>query len=255
MRKILFRMLQQWIVNNNGNYPANYKEKKQFKADMMKGLRKKENNEEIDEDEENFEEAGKAVNTVLVKTAIPSSTKTILDDVQAVNISANSSNFWILVHALRDFVSKEERLPVSGVVPDMFSDSERFIQLQNIYKDKANQDAEMIQRKVQQVLESLGKNSDTISDIEIRRFCREARYLRVLRGSTLSTEFKSSSLSQYLEDPESDVLYYLVLRAVDQYMSQFNANPGKSSSKCDFLGTLLLYTKAYISFIFLIRTD
>ena len=142
------------------------------------------------------------------------------------NISASSSNFWILAHALRDFVSREEKLPVSGVVPDMFSDSERFIKLQNIYKDKANQDAEMIGRKVAQVLESLGRGSDTISDIEVRRFCKEARYLRVLRGSSLSREFRSSNLSQHLEDPESDVLYYIVLRAVDQYMSQFNANPG-----------------------------
>ena len=108
----------------------------------------------------------------------------------------------------------------------MFSDSERFIKLQNIYKDKANQDAEMIGRKVAQVLESLGRGSDTISDIEVRRFCKEARYLRVLRGSSLSREFRSSNLSQHLEDPESDVLYYIVLRAVDQYMSQFNANPG-----------------------------
>ena len=76
------------------------------------------------------------------------------------------------------------------------------------------------------MLESLGRGSDTISDIEVRRFCKEARYLRVLRGSILSKEFRSSNLSQHLEDPESDVLYYLVLRAVDQYMSQFNANPG-----------------------------
>ena len=144
-------MLQQWMSQHDGNFPANYKEKKQFREEMMNGIRKKENNPEIDEDEENFEEAGKAVNTVLIKSAVPSPTRQIIDDPQAVNISADSSNFWILIHALRDFITKEERLPVSGVVPDMFSDSERFIQLQNIYKDKANQDADIISRKVHQV--------------------------------------------------------------------------------------------------------
>ena len=136
------------MKDNNGNYPANYKEKRQFKEMMMKGVRKKENNPEIDEDEENFDEAGKAVNTVLIKTCVPSSTRAIIDDPQAENISSQSSNFWILAHALREFVNSERRLPVSGVVPDMFSDSERYIKLQNIYKDKANHDAELIQRKV-----------------------------------------------------------------------------------------------------------
>ena len=215
------------MKDHNGNSPANYKEKKAFREELMKGVRKRENNPEINEDEENFEEADKAVNTVLVKTSIPSSTRDIIDDPQAENVSSQSSSFWILAHALRDFVQKEERLPVSGVVPDMFSDSERFIKLQNIYKDKANADAEIVQRKVQQVMESLGRSTETISELEVKRFCREARYLRVLKGSSLSTEFTSSNLSNHLEDPDSDVLYYLVLRAVDQYMSQFNCNPGK----------------------------
>ena len=76
------------------------------------------------------------------------------------------------------------------------------------------------------VMESLGRPAETISDVEVKRFCREARYLRVLRGSSLGSEFTSSNLSQHLEDPESDVLYYFVLRAVDQYMSQFNCHPG-----------------------------
>merc|ERR1712029_1288951 len=137
---------------------------------------------------------------------------------------------------------------VSGVVPDMFSDSERYIKLQNIFKDKANQDAENIHRKVQQVLESLGRSSDSISDVEIRRFCRESRYLRVLRGASLGKEFKSSNLSQLLEDPESDVLYYLVLRAVDQYMSQFNANPGLTEADIELdIGRLKTITSAMLT--------
>ena len=100
------------MENNNGNHPANYKEKKLFKEELVKGIRKREDNPEIDEDEENFEEAAKAVNTVLVKTSIPDSTKGLIEDQQAINISSESSNFWILVHALRDFVAREQRLPV-----------------------------------------------------------------------------------------------------------------------------------------------
>ena len=197
---------------------------------MLKGMRKRENNPELYEDEENFEEAAKAVNTVLVKSVVHSNTQNIINDAAAENISATSANFWILAHALRDFVGKENRLPVSGVIPDMFSDSERFIKLQNIYREKAGQDAEMIQRKVHQVLESLGRSAETISETEIKRFCREARFLKIQRGSNLSDEFNSSNFNLNLDDPESDALYYLVLRAVDRYMTEFGNNPGEETT-------------------------
>ena len=45
---------------------------------------------------------------------------------------------------VREFVHRESRLPVSGVIPDMFSDSERFIQLQNIYRERAREDVEVL---------------------------------------------------------------------------------------------------------------
>ena len=80
-------------------------------------------------------------------TTVPSTTKEILDDPAADTISATSSGFWVLAHALREFVNREGRLPVSGAVPDMFSDSERYIQLQGIYKEKAREDMEQVENE------------------------------------------------------------------------------------------------------------
>jgi len=218
-----------------------------FKEEMLKGMRKRENNPELYEDEENFEEAAKAVNTVLVKTSIPSNTQDIINDPSAENITACSANFWILANALKQFVAKENRLPVSGIVPDMFSDSERFIKLQNIYREKACQDAEMIQRKVLQVLESLGKSPESISEIEIKRFCREARFLKIQRGASLVEEFNAGNSNLNLDDPESDVLYYLVLRAVDRYMTQFGTNPGLTQADIEIdIGRLKTITTSML---------
>eukprot|EP00092_Neocalanus_flemingeri_P039507 GFUD01043021.1.p1 GENE.GFUD01043021.1~~GFUD01043021.1.p1 ORF type:complete len:545 (-),score=151.32 GFUD01043021.1:255-1889(-) len=245
---IMYRHLKEWLKNHDGSFPANYKEKKVFKEEMLKGMRKRENNPELYEDEENFEEAARAVNTVLVKSSIPSDTRDILNDPASENISASSANFWILAHSLREFVAKENRLPVSGVIPDMFSDSERYIKLQNIYIEKEKQDAEIIQRKVQQVLESLGRSAETISETEIRRFCREAKFLRVQRGSSLNDEFSSSNFNLNLDDPESDALYYLVLRAVDRYMTQFGTNPGLTETDIELdIGRLKTITTAMLS--------
>lgn len=245
---MVFRTLKNWRLSHDGNFPGNYKEKKAFKEVMLKGMRKKENNPEIYEDEENFEEGGRAVNSVLVQSVIPSSIREIINDPAAENISSSSMNFWILVHALKEFVCKEGRLPVSGVIPDMFSDSERFIKLQNIYRDKAGQDAEIIQRKVHQVLESLGRSTESISDTEIKRFCRESRFLCIQRGSSLVEDFNSNACNLNFDDPDSDALYYLVLRAVDRYMTQFGTNPGLTEADIELdIGRLKTITTAMLS--------
>jgi len=164
-------------------------------------------------------------------TTVPSTTREILEDPAAETISATSSSFWVLAHALREFVNREGRLPVSGTVPDMFSDSERYIQLQGIYKEKAREDMEQVGRKVAQVLESLGRSAESIQEAEVRRFCKESRNLRVQRGSNISEEFNQSSNGDWCDpDLGSDRLYYLALRAVDRYYDQWGADPGLTES-------------------------
>ena len=61
---MLFAAMQNWRDEHGGALPGNYREKKALKEKLLEGMRKKEGNEEVWEDEENFEEAGRAVNTV-----------------------------------------------------------------------------------------------------------------------------------------------------------------------------------------------
>ena len=46
---------------------------------------------------------------------------------------------------------------MKGVIPDMFSDSERYIQLQNVYREQADADAEEVMRGVRRHLEAVGR--------------------------------------------------------------------------------------------------
>jgi hypothetical protein len=48
-------------------------------------------------------------------------------------------------------------LPLRGSIPDMTSDSERYIQLQNVYKSQANTDVDVVSNYVQNLLESIGR--------------------------------------------------------------------------------------------------
>jgi len=48
---------------------------------------------------------------------------------------------------------------VRGSIPDMTADSERYIQLQNIYKEQALQDIAIVTNYVHQLLQTLGRVS------------------------------------------------------------------------------------------------
>ena len=70
---------------------------------------------------------------------------------------------WCKINGIvsKDFIDNPENkglLPVRGTIPDMFSDSERYIKLLNIYRNKAVMDAEQVYRRVQTHLESIGRS-------------------------------------------------------------------------------------------------
>ena len=178
---ILMKLLDSWKTSHDGAIPKNYKEKKEFKSTIEAAIRQKDNG--MPEEEENFEEALKQVNSSLVPSTVPAEVKKILDDPKCVNLTSDSSNFWLLANGLRAFVENNQHklLPLRGSLPDMFSDSERYIKLQNIYKDKAKQDMDILMNYVSETCSCLGCGNGKLLDRDVKRFCRNAHFLRVVR--------------------------------------------------------------------------
>ncbi|EPY84232.1 hypothetical protein CB1_000490080 [Camelus ferus] len=141
----------------NGRIPKTYKEKEDFRDLIRQGILKNENG--APEDEENFEEAIKNVNTALNTTQIPSSIEDIFNDDRCINITKQTPTFWILARALKEFVAKEGQgnLPVRGTIPDMIADSGKYIKLQNVYREKAKKDAAAVGNHVAKLLQSIGQ--------------------------------------------------------------------------------------------------
>ena len=141
-----------------------------------------------------------------------------------------SSPFWILCKALKEFVNETGNLPVRGSIPDMTADSKRFIELQNCYHEKALEDVQNISEKLHAILASIGKKSNFIEDDEIRLFCKNAAFLRVIRCKSLEEEYKNlpECLDGLIDEPESDVNFYVLLRAVDKFYSSFDRYPGEA---------------------------
>ena len=79
---------------------------------------------------------------------------------------------------MSQFYQKHGQLPVTGGLPDMKAQSSVYIQLQNIYKSKARQDASEVLTIAQ------GLASDvTIDPLKVDQFCKNARFIKLINSA------------------------------------------------------------------------
>ncbi|XP_044734118.1 NEDD8-activating enzyme E1 regulatory subunit [Chrysoperla carnea] len=230
---VLYKYLQKWQKESGKILPGNFKEKQQLRDLIRSGIRIDEQGVIIDE--ENFEEAIRAVNSNVSLTRIPSNVQEILNDNSCINLTQKSKPFWIMAKALNDFVNNEGNgcLPVRGSIPDMTADTASYINLQQIYHKQANADADIIYRRTQQLLHELGQPPDIITEQDVRLFCKHSHELTVVRGTCIADEYSAhpSILKNYtvnsLEAPDSLLIYYVMIRGIDRFRTEYNAYPGE----------------------------
>ncbi|XP_043937851.1 NEDD8-activating enzyme E1 regulatory subunit [Protopterus annectens] len=227
---IVAKCLEKWW-SEKSQIPKTYKEKEAFRDLIRKEILKNENG--VPEDEENFEEAIKNVNTALNPTKVPSGLEDIFNDDRCNNLTSQSSSFWMLACAVKEFVAKEGNgnLPVRGTIPDMIADSEKFIKLQNVYRERANKDAAAVSNHTASLLQSLGKNPESIQEKEVKLFCRNAAFLRVISCRSLAEEYGTETtnkdeISSCMDNPDSEMVLYIMLRGVDRFYQQHGRYPG-----------------------------
>ncbi|XP_014242902.1 NEDD8-activating enzyme E1 regulatory subunit isoform X2 [Cimex lectularius] len=236
----LFLSLQEWKHSHNNELPKNYKEKEAFKQLIRNHLKK--NEDGIPEAEENFEEAIRAVNFAIATTKIPSNVQNILNDDSCINLTSKSKPFWILAKALKDFIENEGNgcLPLRGSLPDMTAETKRYIALQQIYLQEANRCAELVHRRVQQLLHQVGQPIDLIKESETKQFCKYASDIAVIRGSKIADEYDSKLInthliSQGVDDAESLIVYYVLIRGTDRFYGEYNHYPGEFKDEQDIV--------------------
>ncbi|XP_040185601.1 NEDD8-activating enzyme E1 regulatory subunit isoform X2 [Rana temporaria] len=228
---IVAKFLEKWRRENAGQIPKSYKDKEAFRDLIRQGVLKNENG--VPEDEENFEEAVKNVNTALNVTKCPGHIEEIFSDDRCTNITQQTPNFWILARAIKEFTAAESNgnLPLRGTIPDMIADSDKFIKLQNVYREKAKKDAATVEHYVSKLLQTVGRPPESISEKEIRLFCRNCAFLRVVRGRSVCEEYgldtaKKDDIVSFMENPDNEIVFYLMLRAVDRFYKQHGRYPG-----------------------------
>jgi len=231
---ILYKCLMEWLQTHIVP-PTNYREKQEFKELIKTAILLNENGSP--EDEENFHEALRAVNTSLSTTKIPESISAIFNDANCLNLNTKSHKFWILARAVKEFVNAEGEgaLPLKGALPDMTSDTARYVALQKIFSEKANKDAELVYRRVRQLSSELGMNLELISESEVRKFCKHCRDIRVQHGTSIAAEYDINQANvqeivSNLGNPDSEIAFYIIFRGVDRFYSEHGYYPGALSN-------------------------
>ncbi|KAL3198134.1 hypothetical protein MRX96_014476 [Rhipicephalus microplus] len=189
---ILLKALDEWQRQNSMQaLPKSSQEKQAFKALIKGWIRPK--GDQGSEDEENFEEAIKAVNKSLNPTEVPHQVKRLFEEEACLNITAESKPFWILIRALKDFVEAEaaeydakdasvDTILTSLDSPDseiifylMLRAADRFYSQYNRYpgffEDQLETDISKLKASLCQVLEQLG-SGPVAKDDYVHEMCR-----------------------------------------------------------------------------------
>ncbi|KAJ1960079.1 hypothetical protein IWQ62_004366 [Dispira parvispora] len=205
---ILYHILEQWKRNNPQKTILSFSDKREIRA-MVRQARH-------NSQEENFQEAEEYVVRALNPTVLPANVLALFDHPTCRSQLTEASNtFWILIRALADFVNKEGqgRLPVSGQVPDMKTDTNSYVSIQRVYHEQAERDYQCVRSRVHDWLKQLGRSLADISDDEIRRLCKHAAESRLQRGSEWSKELNRLPRSTSNGELGSNLLWYLAYHA------------------------------------------
>ncbi|ETN68263.1 ThiF family protein, partial [Necator americanus] len=111
-------------IGDDQAFPDNYTKRKHFLEILLKMRREGESGSL---DAENFLEAKTALARSLQKTEVPRHVAEILADPNVEDTSRCVQPFWLICAGLKRFVNEHGVLPLSGVLPDMTSDSKRSV--------------------------------------------------------------------------------------------------------------------------------
>ncbi|KAK3318586.1 hypothetical protein B0H66DRAFT_516873 [Apodospora peruviana] len=179
---LLIHFIDQWKRSHRNEYPSTYKDKLEFRRLVQTAAR----TGNPEGGEENFDEAAAAVLKALVPPSLPSGLKEIFD-YQPKDPDEESSGFWIIASAVKDFYTENGCLPLPGNLPDMKAKSYVYIQLQNIYKRKAREDVAQVLGRVRAI-----PAGEHIDPAEVELFCKNAAHVKLINATGGKAEVDTS---------------------------------------------------------------
>ncbi|KAI9039572.1 NEDD8-activating enzyme E1 regulatory subunit [Aspergillus affinis] len=218
---LLLHYLEQWKQTHDGKVPSNYKEKTEFRELVRSGAR----TENPEGGEENYDEAVAAVLKALNPFSLRSSLREIFEAEECKNIKPESTDFWFIAAAVREFYETHQILPLPGSLPDMKAQSADYVSLQNIYKAKAKKDVEEVTKIVRKLEAQLeGGRFLEVQEKEIEIFCKNAAHIKVINGRAIprvdGDAHTLKTIRNQLGNEESLMPIYVAFQALDGVVTE-----------------------------------
>lgn len=220
---IFIKALDRWRSTHGGQAPLTYSDKKQFRAYVQSLSR----NFQL---ETNFIDADAAHLRPHQKTDIPDSIKQLIRINEERELTHDTSIFWVFIAALKGFlIQNDNLLPLPGTLPDMASDTDNYVKLQELYHDRAVRDQKLFTEHVYRILESIGKSKAEASPDAIASFCKNARLLFATVGS--KDLINSSLVERFILQDQLDLeerhhlTVYFGILVFNWFIDQYNEKP------------------------------
>jgi len=158
-------------------------------------------------DEENFEEAEAQAYRCWTQTGIPSEVIEVFNDPSVVKLQPSSPPFCHLAAALHSYTKNQPpyTLPLSSTLPDMKSSTAFYIELQKLYKKRAEEEKEILKSYIQ---------VPGIKDDFVDLFVKNSHGIRMLRGKQWGKlDADPQALATAIETSPKQVAIHLALSA------------------------------------------
>lgn len=179
--------------------------------------------------EANFSEALENAYKAWVPYSIPEA----MEQVLSLKTANSKSDFWVVARAVSQFVRDCGKLPLAGTVPDMTASTDSYVRLQEIYNSRAEGDCAAINAHIATIQKEL-EITRAIPAEFVKRFCQNAQYCEVFKFRSIEEECRPCSMEEggldlacECMDEESQIKWYLALRAADQFRENHGHWPGQ----------------------------
>ncbi|KAI0173341.1 hypothetical protein GGR52DRAFT_580029 [Hypoxylon sp. FL1284] len=193
---ILLHYLEEWRLSHNGQNPVKYEDKTAF----SKFVRSKARTNNAEGGEENFEEAADAINKNIKAPELEAGVQELFSHQISDEIELQSS-FWIVAKAVEAFYGKHGCLPLPGALPDMKAQSNVYVKLQSIYKEKARRDAHEVLEMARVI--AGGKDVDPT---EVDLFCKNARFVKLINATPTSEDLDAIYEAESANDEAAEAM-------------------------------------------------
>jgi len=269
---ILLKALDRWrmdVTSMDGDgdkhrLPKTFAEKNEFKSVIRSMSR--DINKEV-----NFIEAMDYAYLAYTKMELSYETQCLLDASEATltkksttttTTSATSTTtitqFDLLIRALAIFINTspdKKQTPLNGSIPDMASSTQGFVELQTLYRTKANSDKERMRSILTELVTEYPMAQSVVpDDEELTIFCKNVHCLRYISTRSYSAEYDltypddddddsnndnnndsksdiqgeivAATYDPYEDAEQTPLLWYVALRACDSFWEEHGVWPG-----------------------------